>query len=409
MTRRIFAIFLIFVCASVAWMILGSSMFMRSDTARSSSISKVDSSWGTRQEQKPPAAHFSRTSSKLTEEVVDGKKISRWVEKIDAMNVDLDASRVKVKLDLEHRQKGLIWFSTYAVDFQGRFTFTNPSAKAERVTFTLPFPSSQAIYDDLSFKLNGETISTRTSNSNTLEADAMVAPHATVTLDVGYRSQGQDAWRYSFGGEVSQVKDFQLEMLTNFDRIDVPENALSPTTKAREGKGWKLSWNYKNLISGFEIGMPMPEKLQPGPLVSKISFFAPVSLFFFFFILFIITTLRDIDLHPMNYFFLAGAFFAFHILMAYLVDHLSVHLSFVICSLVSIFLVISYLRLVVGIRFAAVEAGIAQLVYLILFSYAFFFEGFTGLTITIGAILSLFVVMQMTGRIKWSERFAKKS
>jgi hypothetical protein len=67
--------------------------------------------------------------------------------------------------------------------------------------------------------------------------------------------------------------------------------------------------------------MAMPKKLQPGPLAGEISYFAPVSLFFFFFLIFIITTLRGIDLHPMNYFFLAAAFFAFHLLLAYLVDH----------------------------------------------------------------------------------------
>ena len=69
---------------------------------------------------------------------------------------------------------------------------------------------------------------------------------------------------------------------------------------------------------------------------------------------------------------------------------------------------VSYLRLVVGLRFAALEAGLAQLIYLVLFSYAFFFKGFTGLAVTIGAILTLFVVMQMTGRVRWSEKFASK-
>jgi hypothetical protein len=109
----------------------------------------------------------------------------------------------------------------------------------------------------------------------------------------------------------------------------------------------------------------------------------------------------------MNYFFLATAFFAFHLLLAYLVDHVSIHLAFAICSLISISLVVSYLRLVVGIRFAALEAGLAQLIFLVLFSYAFFYKGFTGLAITIGSILTLFVVMQMTGRIRWEEQFAK--
>ena len=128
---------------------------------------------------------------------------------------------------------------------------------------------------------------------------------------------------------------------------------------------------------------------------------------FFFFLIFIITTLSGINLHPMNYFFLAAAFFAFHLLLAYLVDHISIHLAFLICSMVSMFLVISYLRLVVGMKFAAVEAGSAQLLYLVLFSYAFFFKGFTGLAITVGSILTLFVLMQATGRIRWEEKFAQ--
>jgi inner membrane protein involved in colicin E2 resistance len=196
-------------------------------------------------------------------------------------------------------------------------------------------------------------------------------------------------------------------MHTNFKDVDFPENTISPTAKQETGNGWNLSWNYKNFVSGYEIGMAMPEKLQPGPLAGEISYFAPVSLFFFFFLMFIITTLRGIDLHPMNYFFLATAFFAFHLLLAYLVDHVSIHLAFGICSLISISLVVSYLRLVVGIRFAAVEAGLAQLVFLVLFSYAFFYKGFTGLAITIGSILTLFVVMQLTGRIRWEEQFAK--
>jgi inner membrane protein involved in colicin E2 resistance len=132
-----------------------------------------------------------------------------------------------------------------------------------------------------------------------------------------------------------------------------------------------------------------------------------VSLFFFFFLMFIITTMRGIELHPMNYFFLAGAFFAFHLLLAYLVDHISIHAAMVIASVVSIALVVSYLRLVAGIRFAVVEAGTAQLIYLVLFSYAFFWKGFTGLSITVISVITLFVVMQATGRIRWSERFSR--
>ena len=195
---------------------------------------------------------------------------------------------------------------------------------------------------------------------------------------------------------------------TPTSRISIsPTTCFLPQRKKFVAGGWLLNWRYSDLVSGFQIGMTMSEKLQPGPLAGEISFFAPVSLFFFFFLMFIITTMRDIDLHPMNYFFLAAAFFAFHLLLAYLVDHISIHAAMLISSLVSIALVVSYLRLVVGIHFALREAGIAQLIYLVLFSYAFFWKGFTGLSITIISILTLFAVMQATGKIRWSDRMAR--
>src|SRR6185369_1789537 len=320
----------------------------------------------------------------------------------------LESSSVDVSLDLEHRQKGLLWYSTYKVDFAGTYLFRNTSEHDENVTFTLPFPTNQAIYDDLAFKVDGQSVELSNANSAT-SGTAKIGAGKSVELKVGYRSQGLNEWRYSFGhGEVTQVRDFTLRMKTNFKDIDFPDNSLSPSTKNETDKGWNLTWTYKNLLSGYQIAMVMPEKLQPGPLAGRISFFAPVSLFFFFFLMLIITTMRGIDLHPMNYFFLAAAFFSFHLLLAYLVDHVSIHVAFGISAVVSVFLVVSYLRLVVGIHFASREAALAQLVYLVMFSYAFFLKGFTGLAITIGSVVTLFVAMQVTGRIRWTDKFSLK-
>ena len=67
------------------------------------------------------------------------------------------------------------------------------------------------------------------------------------------------------------------------------------------------------------------------------------------------------------------------------------------------------LRIVAGMRTALVQAGLAQLVFLVLFSYAFFFEGATGLTVTPGAVLTLFVLMQLTARVDWGAVLAKRS
>jgi len=115
----------------------------------------------------------------------------------------------------------------------------------------------------------------------------------------------------------------------------------------------------------------------------------------------VLSQVRGHELHPMHYFLLGCAFFAFHLLFAYLVDRLSIGASFAVASSVSVFLVVSYARLFVGWKFALREVGIAQLLYLVLFSYSFFWDGFTGLAITIGAVCTLFFVMQVTGRTNW--------
>ena len=408
MTRKIIAISFIFICASVAWAILGATIFARTYDSGSVSSLKVASTWGAPQNQGPPSASFIKQVPKEGEAIENGKIVKKtWNEDV-TVGMPLESGKVNVDLDLEHRQKGLLWYSTYRVRFSGLYGFRNPSDKEQIVTFQLQFPTSQAIYDDLTFTVDGNPV-VLTNENNTTKTAVKIGAGKTAQLQVGYTSQGLNEWRYNFGpGEVAQVKDFNLQMTTNFKDIDFPENTLSPTEKRETSNGWDLDWSYKNLVSGYQIAMVMPEKLQPGPLAGRISLFAPVSLFFFFFLMLIITTMRGIDLHPMNYFFLAAAFFSFHLLLAYLVDHVSIHASFAIAAAVSVFLVVSYLRLVVGIRFASREAALAQFIYLVMFSYAFFLKGFTGLAITIGSVLTLFVVMQVTGRIRWADKFAVK-
>ena len=336
----------------------------------------------------------------------NGKTVEKITQTDVPVALPLESSKIIVSLDLEHRQKGLLWYSTYKTNFSGTYVFGNDSGRAVSATLIWRFPAEKAIYDDLVLSVDGRPVRFESDRSS-LEGSVNLPAGGTVALTVSYRSQGLDEWQYTLGKNVSQVRDFSLRMKTNFADIDFPDNTLSPTDKRRTDNGWELGWRYKNLVSGYDIAMAMPHKLQPGPLAGEISYFAPVSLFFFFFLMFIITTLRKVDLHPMNYFFLAAAFFAFHLLLAYLVDHISIHAAFIICSIVSIGLVVSYLRLVVGLQFAAREAGIAQFIYLVLFSYAFFFKGFTGLAVTIGAIVTLFAVMQITGRLNWSQQFRK--
>ena len=408
MIRHIAALIFIFICTTIAWIVLGATIMERTGNSNDRLGGHVASTWGTAQVQAPPTATLSwwETVTKKTEE--NGKEVVRTERVERTCLFPLNSTSANVNLALDYRQKGLLWYSTYVVDFAGDYGFGTEASSAGKLTLRLPLPAEKAIYDGLLMTVNGQKVPVSTDSSNAI-AVIDFKPGDTTALHVAYRSQGLGSWRYKLVDGIAQVHNFSLVMRTNFRGIDFADDTLSPTSKKEVGNGWELSWRYSDLVSGFEIGMDMPEKLQPGPLAGQISFFAPVSLFFFFFLMFIITTVRGIDLHPMNYFFLATAFFAFHLLLAYLVDYISIHAAMTIASLVSIALVVSYLRLVVGIRFAAFEAGTAQLIYLVVFSYAFFWKGFTGLAITVISVITLFVVMQASGKIRWSEKFARNS
>ncbi len=405
MFLRLLAIAFIWGATSVAWLFLGSTIQYRTSQSDSALKSKVESTWGGNQQQTPPWAAYTVQQEREREEVIDGKKVVRRVTVDVQRRIEPESSRVWVEVALHPRQKGLLWYSTYGYSFRGVYRLRNERTEPLPVRVALPFPSGHGVYDDVRLLVNGKQQAVRQQGQHA-ETDAVIPAGGVIEVEAGFRAQGLDSWRYSFGQGVGQVKDFQLVMTANFAAIDFPENTLSPTARTRQGDGWRLEWNYRNMVSGSPIALTMPERLQPGPLAGEISYFAPVSLLFFFFVILLLTTLRGIPLHPMNYFFLAASFFAFHLLLAYLADQIQIHAAFAICSFVSVFLVASYLRIVTGAKFALREAAAAQFVYLILFSYAFFFRGYTGLAITIGAILTLFVAMQATARVDWARQFA---
>lgn len=414
---RLAAIAVIYVATAIAWAILSEVTDSRSrDTygrlgysegggqAGRASVQKL---WGSAQIQRAPQAWTIHTE-KQTQLNDKGKPVAKLVEKQDP--VVLSSSRVKTDIQLDPRRKGLMWYSTYRVKFAGDYSVRNEFADKRRFFVRFAFPPGQSAYDNVLIEVKGKRVYPGADLTNGVVAPVELEPNEQAAIRVSYGSQGLDTWHYKLTDDeaVASVRDFEAVINTNCSDIDFPENCLSPTHK-NYSEGWKLAWKYGDLISGSNVGISMPQRLQPGPFASRLSHFAPVSLLFFFAVLIILGTVKGIRLHPVNYIFLAATFFSFHLLFSYLVDHLAPFQSFLVASAVSLFLTISYLRLVVDWKFSIFQAGLWQSVFLVLFTYAFFFEGYTGLTITIGAIITLAVLMQVTGRVNWDEMLARQS
>lgn len=411
--KKMMGIGFVFLVATIAWLVLGGVTHQRKEAQEGKLRGSVQALWGNEQTQRAPSLTFHHQTSEpaMRTETKDGVAVTIHELKTvsHARPVTLARSDIGVWLHSDLRRKGLAWYSLYDVLLKAEYAYVHAGPEHGELEVGLAFPDASAPYDDFRFEIDGREVGSELDpDSGQLRARVAVAPGQRVAIRFAYRSRGLDRWTYAPSDGVTRLENFRLTMHTDFDSIDFPTGTLSPSARTRTEQGHVLSWAFRQIVTGKDIGMVMPSRIQPGALAAELSLSAPISLFFYFFVIFVLATLRKIDLHPINYLLIAGAFFGFHLLFAYSVDHLPVEAAFVLSSATSIFLVVSYLRLVVSRRFAYVEAALAQLVYLVGFSLAHFWEGFTGLTTTVLAIVTLFLLMQLTGRVRWSEALASK-
>ena len=395
---RLVSILLIYLAVSAAWGILGASITVRTTHSFERLQRQVEGLWGSALEQRAPRLTVRET---VTTRDRKGKQQTSTVDH----RLVPDSSKIKVSLGSDARRKGLLWYRMYGVEFDGEYTVKHTYARQPELVAKFTFPAAEATYDDFRFSVNGQEAKFTGDPEQGLSSSVKLPPGKEASVKIHYKSRGLDRWTYAFDEGIAQVKDFEMVVDTDFRRLDFPAKSLSPTHKQQTDDGWRLTWKFDNLISGLQASIEMPEEPNPGPIISRITFFAPVGLLFFLGVVIIIGMMRRQNLHPMHYFFVAGGFFAFHLLMAYLADHLELRLTFLMCGVVSVLLVVSYLIRAIGASFAIRIAAPAQLIFLVLFSYAFFFKGYTGLAITLASILTLAILMHVTAKVDWESRF----
>lgn len=387
--KRFIAITLIVGCTALAWFILAGTVRFRSAGTESRLTPEVAKNWGPILTQQHPTLHYEAPAE------ADARR-----------EIQPERSDVRIAIRYEPKNKGLLWYRTYQVDFAAEYLVKNPTPIPQTIYATFRFPAAEARYDQFALSF-GEKATSKEPSNGVITESLLIEPGAEVPLKVAYRSSGLDSWTYTLGG-AKRVKNLRVAMTTNFHEIDFPPGTESPTEpRVRTHEGWQLQWDYKDVIGAHAIAMAMPAVTNPGHVAGRMTFFAPVSLLFFFAVLVIAAIRERVDLHPMNYFFLAAGCFAFQLLFAYLVDLLPLLTSFLIAASVSLVLVNGYLWRAAGGRFAVISA-VAQFAYMVLFSYSFFFEGLTGITITVGAIVTLALLMAFTARVNWEAAFTSR-
>jgi hypothetical protein len=127
MTKRIIAIIFIFILTTIAWAILGGTILARTYDSGELSSQRVESTWGTEHNQEAPTAWFKTVTQRPTEIIENNVKVTRYVTDEVITSLPLEGSNIDVNLNLGHRQKGLLWYSTYKVDFWATTRFATPA------------------------------------------------------------------------------------------------------------------------------------------------------------------------------------------------------------------------------------------------------------------------------------------
>ena len=108
--KRLIAIIFILICTTAAWVVLGASLQIRTALLSDSLSRAVAGVWGPPMTQEHPVVYY------LSPDSPKGRHL-----------IQPQQSDVKVALKYEPKKRGLLWYRTYLVDFQGDYTIENPT------------------------------------------------------------------------------------------------------------------------------------------------------------------------------------------------------------------------------------------------------------------------------------------
>ncbi len=385
--KKIIAIVIIYIVGFTGWFILGTATSIRSGEAIERLGKSVEILWGKPLVQNAPS--FSVR--------IPGSDQVRWITP--------SQNKINVEIIPDYKKKGLNWYSTYNCLFEGNYLVTNDEDVVQKIRLHFDFPEKGATYDNFQMLINEKNYESIINTQDGINEIFELDPGQNILFKIGYKTRGMNTWSYQPDKNAGIVKNLILNAKTGFCNIDYTEGSLSPMSAKKNGDTMNLKWEANYLITNQDIGIIIPDRLNPGPLTTRITFFAPVCLIFFFVLIVAINIMYRINMHPMHFLFVTGGFFAFHLLLVYLSGHIGIHISFFISTIVSVSLVTAYLYAALGRDFPWKLAVAGQLFFLVLFSYSFFIKGFTGLTVAIGSVVTLATLMKITAHVNWDELF----
>lgn len=380
-------VWLIVVPVLLIWSVLMLRLEQRTYFALNRQLESVKKIWGGNLEQPMPSIRYKSFGS-------DVSTLTRG---------ELAASDVRVKLEMDYRKKGLVYYTGYNAEFIGKYTVKNPQKEKIYLSFIFPYPMQQGegILRDVKLLVNGQEEPANTEYQQNLALwTGLLDAEQAIEFTLEYHGRGLNHFIYGFEPG-TQINQFTMTIqVIGARNVDYPVSTMTPSNVETTGDGVTLTWALNRSLTEFNLGVILPDKLNVAQQISVMT--RRASAFFLLFIASVCLILK-LARRPLSFIkigVLCAAYFLFYPLLAYLSMYMSVWLAFALAFAILGGLMFNYAR-IVDTRNAALAITLAYVFYSGITSLAALFPAYTGLILTIEAVvLLLAVVMQVLSRYR---------
>jgi hypothetical protein len=368
----------------IGWTLLAMRLQLRTDFVMYNQLSSVMQIWGGNLEQPAPSIRYKGISSDVSTLSV----------------ADVTSSDIVVKLEVDYRKKGLVYYTGYNAAFQGKYTINNPQKEQIYLSFIFPYPmkQGQGILQDVKLLINGqEDVDNTEYQQNLILWTGALEAAKTLDMTVEYKARGLNNFVYGFEAG-KHINNFKMWIdVIGAQNVDFPVSTMTPTQITEKPNGVSLLWERNSSQSQLNIGVTLPDKINIARQCQAMVERAPF--FFIVFLAFLLALIKFSEI-PLNFIQIAVicvAYFLFYPLLAYLSMYMDVAFSFLLSFGIIGFLIGNYARVVYRNKIAyAIVAAYAFCLGIT--SLAALLPTYTGLILVVEGVVVVGIMMQALAR-----------
>lgn len=390
------------IAFSIASIIIGYRINDRHNSSYSRGLKSVQEIWGGQITQQSPGFLYSYNISQ-TRFTDSGEKITEQVKQVE--NLSFEKQEIKISIESNIRKKGLLLYPGYNISFDADYAIKNDYNRTRNCQFNFPLPQGSGNISGIKVTADGREYKNDTNYADGIQWQGDLDAGESIEIRISYKAQGTEWFSYNLAETQTQIKSLKVEMSNNFEDYNIPDRAMVPSFQESDNEKTLMKWEAENIITNQNISLSFDVKGNYGKIVSKMFFYSPLAIFLFIGFLMIMSAAKEIRLHPMHYLFILTGFFIYFLLGSYLMSYMNIIPAIMLSITVSSAIIIYYSFLIkkgiLLVKTIAAGLGIFQWV----FSTAFFFPQHTGFVITIASILSFIILMQVTSKIDWENKW----